>query len=145
MESISQYVRFTKCAGSAANTAMLVCLTGGLLCTPATAQTRSVEDCCRLALARSPATQAAQFDVAAATARVRAARAAYAPRLLAEAQYGRSQGFDEVVTNGGSTAALLTLETVLLDGGLRDAQFAAARARLWSATAQEQQRRADVT
>lgn len=104
----------------------------------------SVDDCVRLALARSPAARAAGFDVDAALARLRAARAAYAPRLSAQAEYGRAAGFDEAVTNGGSTAALLTIETSLLDGGLRDAQFAAARARLRSANALEQQRRADV-
>src|SRR5438105_3719675 len=89
----------------------------------AAADTLTIDDCVRLALARSPAAQAAGFDVDAATWRVRAARAAYAPRLFAAGEYGRSQGFDEVVTNGGSTAALLTMEATLLDGGLRDAQF----------------------
>ena len=104
----------------------------------------NVDDCVRLALARSPAARAAGFDVDAALARLRAARAAYAPHLSAQAEYGRSAGFDEAVTNGGSTAALLTVETSLLDGGLRDAQFAATGARLRSAKALEQQRRADV-
>jgi outer membrane protein TolC len=104
----------------------------------------SVTDCIRLALARAPATRAAGFEVDAASAGVRAAQAAYVPRLLAEANYGRSQGFDETVTNGGLTSTLLTIEATLLDGGLRDAQFAAARARLQSANAIAQQRRADV-
>jgi outer membrane protein TolC len=104
----------------------------------------NVEDCVRLAVARSPAARAAGFDVDAALARLRAARAAYAPRLSAQAEYGRAAGFDEVITNGGSTAALLTIETSWLDGGLRDAQFAAAGARLRSAKAREQQRRADI-
>ena len=110
----------------------------------ANAEVLTVRDCVRLALARSPAAQAAAFEVDAASARVRAARAAYAPQLKVEAEYGRSQGFDEVVTNGGSTAVLLTLETKLLDGGWRDAQLAAAAARLRSAAAVDQQRRADV-
>lgn len=104
----------------------------------------TVEDCVRSALARSPAARAAGYAIEAAAARARAARAAYAPQLRAEGQYGRSEGFDEVVTNGGITSALLTLDTTLLDGGLRDAQFAAARARLRSANALAQQRRADV-
>jgi outer membrane protein TolC len=104
----------------------------------------SVTDCVRLALARAPATRGAGFEVDAAAAGVRAAQAAYAPRVLAEGQYGRSQGFDETVTNGGVTSALLTIESTLLDGGLRDAQFAAARARLKSANAVAQQRRSDV-
>ena len=73
-----------------------------------------------------------------------AARRAYAPRLSAQTEYGHAAGFDEAITNRGSTAALLTFEATLLDGGLRDAQFAAARARLRSAAALEQQRRADV-
>lgn len=107
-------------------------------------ETLSVDDCVRLATARSPAARAATLGVTAATARLRAARAAYSPRLFGETQYGRAEGFDEAITNGGVTAALVTVETTLLDGGLRDAQFGAARARLRSATAKEQQSRADV-
>ena len=106
--------------------------------------TLTVADCVRLALARSPAARAATFGVDAAAARVRAAHAAYSPRLLGEGQYGRSEGFDEAITNGGVTEALLTVQTTLLDGGLRDAQFAAARARLRSATAKQQQSQADA-
>jgi cobalt-zinc-cadmium efflux system outer membrane protein len=108
------------------------------------AESLSVDDCVRLALARSPAARAATRGVDAAAARVRAAHAAYSPRLLAESQYGRSEGFDEAITNGGVTEALLTVQATLLDGGLRDAQFAAARARLRSATAKQQQGQADV-
>jgi outer membrane protein len=104
----------------------------------------NVDDCVRLALARAPAAQAAGFDVDAAVARLRAARGAYAPRLAAHGEYGRAGGFDEAVTNGGSTAAVLTVEANLLDGGRRDADFAAAAARLRSARALQQQRRADV-
>ena len=100
-------------------------------------ETVTVTDCVRLALARSPGARAAGFDVSAASERVQAARGAYAPRLSAQAEYGRAEGFDEAVTNGGSTAALLTFEATLLDGGLRDAQCAAARARLRSAAALE--------
>jgi outer membrane protein TolC len=110
----------------------------------ADADVLTVRDCVRLALTRSPAVQSAAFSVAAASARVRAARAAYAPQLVLQSEYGRSQGFDEAVTNGGSTAALLTLEAKLWDGGVRDAQLAAAGARLRSAAALDQQRRADV-
>ncbi len=105
---------------------------------------RSVGECVRLALAHSPATQAAGFETDAAAAELRAARSAYAPRLLTQGEYGRAEGFDEAVTNGGSTAALLTVEATLLDGGLRDAEFAAARARLKGTKARQQQRQADV-
>ena len=119
---------------------LFVCATGAA----AASAPLSVDDCVRLALARSPAARAAGFDVDAALARLRAARAAYAPRVSAQGEYGRAGGFDDAVTNGGSTAALLTVEATLLDGGLRDAQFAAAGARLRSAQALEQQRRADV-
>src|SRR5512144_2388476 len=91
---------------------------------PASAEVLSVDDCVRLALARSPAAHAATRGVDAAAARVRAAHAAYSPLLLGEAQYGRSEGFDEAITNGGITEALLTVQATLLDGGLRDAQFA---------------------
>ena len=110
----------------------------------ARAATVTVEECVRLALGRAPSAQAAVADVAAASARVRAARAAYWPRLLAQAQYGHSEGYDVTVTNGGVTALGVGIEAPLLDGGLRDAELDAARARLRSATAVEQQRRADV-
>jgi outer membrane protein TolC len=116
-----------------------------LLCAVgAAAETLTVADCVRLALARSPASRAATLGVDAAALRLRAARAAYSPRLFGEAQYGRAEGFDQGVTNGGATEALLTFQSTLLDGGLRDAQFAAARARLRSATAKQQQSQADV-
>jgi len=105
---------------------------------------RTVDECVRLALERSPAAQAAGFQVDAASAQLRAARSAYAPRLLVQGEYGRSERFDEAVTNGGSTAALLTIEAALLDGGLRDAQFAAARARLKGTEARARQQRADL-
>jgi outer membrane protein len=145
MESSQRY-RWTFLPGMVCpiGRAAVVCLTGVLLAAPAIAETFGVDDCVHLALARAPAARAAGFDVDAAAAHVRAARAAYTPRLLAQGEYGRSQGFDAAVTNGGSTAALLTVETTLLDGGLRDAQVAAAQARLQSATALERQRRADV-
>ena len=125
--------------------ALLFCVTGWLRGTAARADALAVADCVQLALARAPSARAARLDADAAAARVRAARAAYAPRLLARGEYGRSAGFDEAVTNGGSTAAVVTVETTLLDGGLRDAQLAAVRARLRSANALEQQRRADIT
>jgi outer membrane protein len=124
--------------------AMALALTTALLGQAVCAEPISVADCIRLALARAPAARAAGFEVDAATARVRAARAAYAPRLLAQGEYGRSEGFDETLTNGGATSALLTIEATLLDGGLRNAQFAAARARLRTASATAEQRRADV-
>src|SRR5262249_31045093 len=111
----------------------------------ARSDTITVDECVRSALARSPAAQAAALEADAAAARLRAARATYAPQLSAEGAYGRAEGFDEVVTNGGVTAALLAVEVTLLDGGLRDAQLTAARARLRSAAALSQQRRADVT
>jgi len=124
--------------------AFILALWAWTTCAAAQAAALTVEDCVRLALTQSPAARAAGFDVDAAAARVRAAHAEYVPHLSAHGEYGRSAGFDTAVTNGGSTAALLTVETRLLDGGLRDAQLSGARARLRSATALEQQRRADV-
>ncbi len=104
----------------------------------------TIDECVALSLEHAPATRAARADVDASTALVRAARAAYAPRLQLQSEYGRSAGYDRAVTNGGSTAATLGVEATLFDGGLRDAQFAAARARLHSAEALAQQRRADL-
>ena len=110
----------------------------------AAAEIVTVEEAVGRALARSPAVQAAVFGTSGAAARQRAALAAYTPQFSAKSEFGRSAGFDERVTNGGITSALVGVEATLLDGGLRDAEFAAARARLRSATAIEQQRRAEV-
>ena len=110
----------------------------------AAAENVTVEEAVARALAHSPAAPAAVFETAAAAARQRAARAAYTPQFSAKSEFGRSAGFDERVTNGGITSALFGVETTLVDGGLRDAEFAAARARLRAATAIEQQRRAEV-
>jgi outer membrane protein TolC len=121
-----------------------LCLAATLPATAAGAAVVSVDECVRLTLARAPAAQAAAADATAAEARVRAARAAYWPRLIAQAAYGHSEGYDVVVTNGGVTALGVAVDTTLLDGGRRDAELAAARARLRSAAAIEQQRRADV-
>src|SRR5262249_25362973 len=112
-------------------TASILVVTAGA----ARAATVPVEECVHLALGRAPSAQAALADVAAANAGVRAARAAYWPRLQAQAQYGHSEGYDVVVTNGGVTALGVGIEAPLLDGGLRDAELDAARARLRSATA----------
>ena len=109
---------------------------------PAAALT--VEDCVRLALARSPAVRAALADARGAAALVRGARAAYWPSLAAKGDYGVAKGFDRTVTNGGQTDALVSLGATLFDGGLRDARLAAAQASLRSATAKEVQQRADV-
>jgi outer membrane protein TolC len=103
-----------------------------------------VEDCVRLALARAPSTRAATAGLQAAQARVRAARAAYWPRLIGQSQYGHAEGYDEAITNGGVTMLGLTVEASLLDGGVRAAELAAAQARLASARAVARQRRADV-
>lgn len=103
-----------------------------------------VEECVRLALARSPSTQAAAADLRAAQARVRAARAAYWPKLTGQAQYGHSEGYDEAITNGGVTLLGLAIEAPILDGGQRAAELAAARARVTSARAVARQRQADV-
>jgi cobalt-zinc-cadmium efflux system outer membrane protein len=108
------------------------------------ADTVTVADAVAKALAHSPSAQAAVFERSAAAARERAANAAYAPEFAVKSELGRSTGFDEKVTNGGITSALVGVETTLLDGGFRDAQLAAARARLRSAAAIEHQRRADV-
>src|SRR5919197_2962021 len=104
----------------------------------------TLDDCVRLALARSPAVRAALADAEAAAARVRGARAAYWPSLAAKGDYGVSKGFDRTVTNGGQTDALVSLGATLLDGGLRSAQLAAAQGGLRSATAKAAQQRADI-
>jgi outer membrane protein TolC len=111
---------------------------------PVAAAPLSVEECVQLALGRAPTVYGAAADTAAADARVRAARAKYWPRFVGQAQYGHSEGYDVAITNGGVTALNVGIEAPLLDGGLRDAELAGARARMQSAAALEQQRRADV-
>lgn len=115
-----------------------------LLATAAAAQPLSMEECVRLALARAPSGQVAAAELEAAQARVRAARAAYWPKLSGLAQYGHAGGYDQAITNGGVTALGVAVDTPLLDGGLRAAELAAARARVRSARAQARQRQADV-
>ncbi|MBI3786195.1 MAG: TolC family protein [Deltaproteobacteria bacterium] len=110
----------------------------------ARAQTVSLDECIRRSLERAPAIQAAEADVRMAGAEVRSATAAYSPRLLAHSEYGYARGFDEAVTNGGSTAAVVAADATLFDGGRRDAQLKAARDRLSSASARRRQQRADT-
>lgn len=121
-----------------------MCLAAALPASGALVAVVSVDECVQLTLARAPAARAAAAEAAAADARVRAARAAYWPRLVAQAQYGHAEGYDVAITNGGVTALGVAVDAPLLDGGRRDAELDAARARLRSATAVEQQRRADV-
>ena len=104
----------------------------------------TVDDCVRLALDRAPAVHSATADVDAALAKVRGARAAYWPRVSGIAQYGHSEGYDTAITNGGVTQLGVTVAAPILDGGLRVAELATARAHLRSSAALEQQRRADV-
>ncbi len=123
---------------------VLIAVVALSVATAAPAMQVSMDECVRLALARAPSTQAAAADLQAARARVRAARAAYWPRLLGQAQYGHAEGYDEAITNGGVTALGIAVEAPILDGGLRAAELAAARARVSSAGQQAQQRQADV-
>ncbi|MEA2625299.1 MAG: hypothetical protein QOD06_1344, partial [Candidatus Binatota bacterium] len=68
------------------------------------AETLTVEDCVRLALEHSATVRAAALESRAAVADTGAAKAAYMPSFSANAEYGRAEGFDPAVTNGGSTA-----------------------------------------
>jgi outer membrane protein TolC len=97
-----------------------------------------------LTLAHSPALSAAAFDDAAASLRRRSAWASYFPVLSAESGYGRAYGYDEAVTNGGDTHAIVKLETTLFDGGAGIARGAEAKAKLSSARSDERARRAEV-
>jgi outer membrane protein TolC len=97
-----------------------------------------------LTLAHSPALTAAAFDDAAASLRRRGARASYLPVLSAESGYGRAYGYDEAVTNGGDTHAIVKLETTLFDGKAGIARGAEAKAKLLGARSDERSRRAEV-
>jgi outer membrane protein TolC len=96
-------------------------LLGGLGVAAAAPRPLTIEECVQRALDRAPSVQAAAADSAAAHARVRAARAAYWPRLVGQAQYGHSEGYDVAITNGGVTALGVAIEAPLLDGGKRAA------------------------
>jgi outer membrane protein TolC len=121
-------------------------LAPALLAAPSLAVATRLElkECLRLALDRSPAAQAASSTSLAARERVRAAEAAFLPTLSGHAEYGVSSGYDEAVTNGGSTAAVLRVQFPVLDGGQRRAELRVARAKFRSAEAAAEQRRADV-
>jgi len=119
-------------------------LLGGFGVAAAAPPPLTIEECVQRALDRAPSVQAAAAESAAAYAKVRAARAAYWPRLIGQAQYGHSEGYDKTITNGGVTQIGVAIEAPLLDGGKRAAELAGAQARLQSAGAQELQRRADV-
>lgn len=110
----------------------------------ASAQTLAVEDCIARALAHAPARGVSEAGVDAAAAHVEEARAAYLPSLSAHAEYGRAKGYDEAVTNGGSTQAVARLESTIFDGGTRRLTLDASRARLRSARARSAQDRADL-
>jgi len=69
----------------------------GLRSSVVSADSLTVDDCVRLALTRSPAVRASSFTTDVARARYGAARAAYLPVLSAEAEYGRSAGYDVAV------------------------------------------------
>jgi len=116
----------------------------GLRSSVVTADSLTIDDCVRLALTRSPAVRASSFTTDVARARYGAARAAYLPVLSAEAEYGRSAGYDVAVTNGGSTKAVVKAEATLLDGGTRRAQVAAASARVQASGETERDERAAV-
>ena len=104
----------------------------------------TLRECVELAIARSPEARAVALATVAAEAHVRSAHAAYSPQLFAKGEYGVSGGFDVAVTNGGSTATLLSFEATLLDGGLRNAQLSAAQAHLREARALEREQLASV-
>jgi outer membrane protein len=109
----------------------------------ARADSLSVEDCVRAALGRAPAARIAAFQTASARAAVGVARSGYVPTIAGHAEYGKAEGYDEAVTNGGSTQAVVRMETRLFDRA-RDAELAAATARLGAATGTERQSRADL-
>ena len=113
-------------------------------CSAAAEEPLAVGDAIDRALAHAPSILGAVAELDAAAAHVGEARAAFLPSVLAHGEYGRAHGFDEAVTNGGSTQAVARMEATLFDGGARRAALAAARARLRSARARGDQRRADV-
>src|SRR2546425_9635911 len=133
----------TGCRGRQGGVGMALAFTAFLVAA-APAAGLTVEDCVRLALARSPAVRAALADAQAGAAFGGNAGDAYWASLTAKGDNGVSKGFDPTVTKGGQTDALVSLGATLLDGGLRDARLAAAQASLRSATAKEMQQRADV-
>jgi outer membrane protein TolC len=103
----------------------------------------TIEQCVDLALDRAPAVPARRRQR-------RRGRAGYGRRgpptaaLLRPGALRAFEGYDKAITNGGVTALGVGVEAPLLDGGQRSAELAGARARMRSATALEQQRRADV-
>lgn len=110
----------------------------------ADAEPLTVAQCTARALEHAPALASGAAETDAAAARLGEARAAYLPSVLAHGDYGKAHGYDEAVTNGGSTQAVARMEATVFDGGARRAGVAAARARLRSLRARAAQQRADV-
>jgi len=124
--------------------AIIAAAIGALAAYPARAEPVTVADCVRLALGRSPSVQASGSTAEAARMRMLAARGAFLPALSAEAEYGKSSGYDVAVTNGGSTKAVVKIDATLLDRGTRLAALSAARARVEGAAQSEREERAAV-
>src|SRR5262245_32997039 len=82
-----------------------------ILAGEALADGTSVEQCVRSALERAPTLRAASAETAGANAGVALGRSAYWPTISGHGEYGKAKGYDEAVTNGGSTQAVVRIET----------------------------------
>src|SRR5579863_7491196 len=102
------------------------------LCTPAFAETLTLDQAIQRALAFAPtiASASAQSDLSAAMARE--ARAPLYPSLSVGSEYMQAPGYSIAVSNGGLSDAMLSLNYTAFDFGRR---LAAARAALYQSEA----------
>jgi outer membrane protein TolC len=98
-----------------------------MVATCARAETLTLNDAIRRALAYAPSVASATADSDLSAAMVREARAPLYPSLSAGSEYMQAPGYSAAVTNGGLSDALLTLDYTAYDFGRRLAQARAAR------------------
>lgn len=96
------------------------------------AETLSLSECLERALRVAPSLEEAGAGAALGEARLREARAPLLPGLRGQLEYSQQPGYDDAITNGGTSSAQLLADYVAFDGGRR---LAALRAARWAAQA----------
>src|SRR5215472_4671030 len=96
-------------------------------CAPADAATLTLQDAIDRALKFAPSISMASADREMSGARAREQRAPLLPSINAGFEYYQAPGYNEVITNRGLSAGLLTLNYTIWDWGRRQATWRAAQ------------------
>lgn len=118
-----------RCSVALAAAAGFILLAGGGV---QAAEPLTLAQSIELALRVAPALEEAGAGAALGEARVGEARAPLLPSLHSELEYSQQPGFDEAITNSGTSSAQLLADYVAFDGGRH---LAALRAARWQAQA----------